>query len=292
MEAKLQQEKQESEHKHSNEDQGGIRHRLRDRNLLRKRKVEAEEKETNQWVSGVESQRKKHRAESSTKRRGKPKKSEPMPEISIIQEEAAVSQEVPVLVVPEPTEVIPDQTPGSLFPLLAVESQPSPVPAAAAPRPLFESIQSSIFAPTLTSPAPVKPTTALFSPSTPVPFPVKVLDTAPVLVLDSPPAPDAVLVTVPVLTQALVPTAAPAPAAAPLQVETIFTEAQCREALDQVLIKDLGPEEEGDISSSQDKRANEDLIGTSSYNIPDQNKMLPTLSLTPPPQKYFPGNLF
>lgn len=31
---------------------GGIRRRLRDRDLLRKRKAEAEEKETNQWVFG------------------------------------------------------------------------------------------------------------------------------------------------------------------------------------------------------------------------------------------------
>lgn len=31
---------------------GGIRRRLRDRDLLRKRKAEAEAKETNQWVFG------------------------------------------------------------------------------------------------------------------------------------------------------------------------------------------------------------------------------------------------
>lgn len=31
---------------------GGIRRRLRDRDLLRKRKAEAEQKETNQWVFG------------------------------------------------------------------------------------------------------------------------------------------------------------------------------------------------------------------------------------------------
>lgn len=31
---------------------GGIHRRLRDRDLLRKRKAEAEEKETNQWVYG------------------------------------------------------------------------------------------------------------------------------------------------------------------------------------------------------------------------------------------------
>lgn len=33
-------------------DEGGIRRRLRDRDLLKKRKAEAEEKATNQWVYG------------------------------------------------------------------------------------------------------------------------------------------------------------------------------------------------------------------------------------------------
>ncbi|XP_068583097.1 uncharacterized protein hemgn isoform X2 [Cebidichthys violaceus] len=278
MEETLQQEKQVSEYKNSNEDQGGIRRRLRDRDLLRKRKAEAEEKETNQ----VESQRKRPRAESGTKRRGRPKKSEPSPEISVIQEEAAVPQEAPAVVVPEPAEVIPDETPGSLSPLLAVESQPSSVPAAPAPRPLLGSIQSPIFAPTLTSPAPVNPTAALFSFSPPVPSSVKV------------PAPDAVPVPVPVLKQAPVPTAAPARAAALPQVETLSAELQGREALDQVLIKDLGPDEEEDTSAFQEKRADEDLNGASSINVPEQNKMfsIATLSPTPPPQKYFPGNVF
>ncbi|XP_054461130.1 uncharacterized protein hemgn isoform X2 [Anoplopoma fimbria] len=291
MEETSQQEKQDSEYNNSNEDLGGIRRRLRDRDLLRKRKAEAEEKETNQ----VESQRKRARAESGTKRRGRPKKSEPTPEISIIQEEAAVPQEAPaVVVVPEPDEVIPDQTPGSLFPLLYVESQPSSVPAAPVPPPLLKSIQSPVFAPTLTSPAPVDPTPALFSPSAPAPSPVKVPDTAPVPVQDPAPGPDAVPFTVRVLTQAPVPAPAPAPAAAPPQVETLFTEAQGRDALDQVLIKDLGLDEEEDNSSSQDKRADEDLIGTSSTNVPEQNKLfsIPTLSPMPPSQKYFPGNLF
>ncbi|CAB1436416.1 unnamed protein product [Pleuronectes platessa] len=71
MEETLQQEKQETE--------GGIRRRLRDRDLLRKRKAEAEEKETNQ----EERQRKRSRADekSGTKRRGRPRKSEPTLEI-------------------------------------------------------------------------------------------------------------------------------------------------------------------------------------------------------------------
>ncbi|XP_068445362.1 hemogen isoform X2 [Clinocottus analis] len=279
MEETLQQEKPELEYQHSNEDQGGIHRRLRDRNLIRKRKAEAEEKETNQ----VQSQRKKPRPESSIKRRGRPKKNEPTPEISTIQEEA-VPQEAPALVVPEPAEIIPDQTPSSLSPLFDVESQPSSVPAAPVPRPLFQSIQTSIFAPTLTSPASVKPTPDPFSLSALVPSPVKVPDMAPVPFPDSAAAPDVV----PILTQA-----SAAAAAAPLQEETIFTESQCREALDQVLIRDLGADEE-DVTSTQDKTPNEDLIGASSNNVPEQNKMfsIPTLSPTPPPQKYFPDNLF
>ncbi|XP_040043661.2 hemogen isoform X1 [Gasterosteus aculeatus] len=282
MEETLQQEKQNSDYENSNEDQGGIRRRLRDRDLLKKRKAEAEEKETNQWVWGVESQRKRPRAESGTKRRGRPKKSEPAPEICVNQEEAAVPQEAPAAVVPEPAEVVPYQTPESLSPVLDGESRPSSVPAVPAPRPLLGSIQSPVFAASPTPPAPVLPTPDLFSPSAPVSFPVKLADFAPVSVPYS--APDAV----PVLTQAPVPTAAPP------QEDTLFTESQSRKVLDQVLIKDLGPGDEEDIYSSNDQTANEDLIGTSAINVPEQNKMfsIPTLSPTPPPQKYFPGNLF
>ncbi|XP_044047648.1 rab-like protein 6 isoform X2 [Siniperca chuatsi] len=253
MEETLQQEK-ESEYKNPNEDQGGIRRRLRDRDLLRKRKAEAEEKETNQ----VESQRKRPRAEdkSSTKKRGRPRKTEPTPEISVIQEEAAVPQEAPaVVVVPEPAEVIPDQTSGSLSPLLALESQPASVLAAPAPLPVFGFVQRSVCAPSLTSPAPVSLTPALSTPSVPAPSPTKVLDTAPIHVQDLAPAPDAV--PVPFLTQDPVLAAAPAPPAAPPQVGTLYIESQGREAIDQVLIEDLGPDEEEDISLSQDKRADE-----------------------------------
>ncbi|XP_037328864.2 uncharacterized protein hemgn isoform X2 [Pungitius pungitius] len=282
MEETLQQENQESDYKNSNEDQGGIRRRLRDRDLLKKRKAEAEEKETNQ----VESQRKRTRAESGTKRRGRPKKSEPTPEVCVHQEEAAVPEEAPAALVPEPAEVVPYQTAESLSPLPDVESQPPSAPDAPAPRPLLGSTQSPVFAPTLTAPAPVIPTPALFSPSAPVSYAVKLADSAPVPVPYS--APDAVPDAVPVLTQAPVPTAAPP------QVETFFPESQGRKVLDQVPIKDLGPGDEEDVYSSSDQTANEDLIGTSSINMPEQNKMfsIPTLSSTPPPQKYFPGNLF
>ncbi|XP_032400086.1 cyclin-dependent kinase inhibitor 1C isoform X1 [Etheostoma spectabile] len=280
MEETLQPEKQESEYKNPNEDQGGMFRRLRDRDLLRKRKAEAEEKETNQWVLGMESQKKRPRAESGMKRRGRPKKSEPTPQISVIQEEPTVLQEAPsvVEVVPEPAEVIPDQTPGSLSPLLAPESQPSSVLAGPALLPVFGSIKSPVFAPALTSPSQIYPTPVLFSPSAPAPSTAK----APIPVQDSSPAPEAV--PVPALTQA------PVPAAAPPQVETFFTESQSREALN--LIEDLGPDEEEDVSPCLDKRSDEELIETPLINVPEQNIPIPKMSSTPPPQKYFPGNLF
>ncbi|KAJ4944528.1 hypothetical protein JOQ06_013071 [Pogonophryne albipinna] len=215
MEETFQQEKEESENKNQNEEQGGIRRRLRDRDLLRKRKAEAEEKETNQ----VESQRKRPRAESGTKRRGRPKKSELTSEIPVIQKEAAAGpQEDPaVVVVPEPAEDIPVQAQGSL---LAVESQPSSALAPPAPLPVFGDIQNP--------------------------------------------------------------------------VETLFIESQGRKAIGPVHVKDLDPDEDADISPSQDQTAEGDLIEPPSINVPEQNEMfsIPTWSSTPPPQKYFPGNAF
>ncbi|KAK5865627.1 hypothetical protein PBY51_019881 [Eleginops maclovinus] len=67
-------------------------------------------------------------------------------------------------------------------------------------------------------------------------------------------------------------------------------ESQVREAIDQIHVEDVGPDEETDIHSSQDKIAEEDLIEPVSINVPEQNEMfsIPTLSSTPPPQKYFP----
>ncbi|XP_023151063.1 uncharacterized protein hemgn [Amphiprion ocellaris] len=286
MEETSQQEKPESEYiKPNEEEQGGIRRRLRDRDLLKKRKAEAEEKD--QWIFGVESPRKRSRAEdkSGTKRRGRPRKAEPSPQISVVQEEAAVTQEAPaVVVVPEPAEVIPDQISASLTPIIAVETQSVSVldaPAAPVtlavpivpdPAPVFQSLP--IFGPPLTSPAPVNPT----------------VDVDPVSVQASAPAPDAD--SVPALSQDTVPPTAPP--SAPPQVETLCTESQGREALDQVLIEDLGPDEEEDISTLQDKRADEDLSETLSTTIkvPEQNKMysIPTLSSPPLSREYLPGN--
>ncbi|XP_033479437.1 hemogen isoform X1 [Epinephelus lanceolatus] len=296
MEETLQQETQESEYKNPNEDQGGIRRRLRDRDLLRKRKAEAEEKETNQWVLGVERQRKRPRADGGMKRRGRPRKSEPPPEISVILEEAENPPDAPaVVVVPEPAEFIPDQTPGSLTPSLAVEPQPPTVLATPAPPLVFGSIQSPIFAPTLTSPAFVDPTPASFSPSALAPSLAAALDMAPIPVQESPvqdsaPAPAPDTVPAPAVTQAPVPAADPAPPTAPPQV-TFYSESQGREPLAPVLIEDLGPDEEEDIAPSQDKKADEELTETPLINVSEQNETFSTLTLTstPPPQRYFPG---
>lgn len=201
----------------------------------------------------MESQKKRPRADekSGTKKRGRPRKSEQTPEISFIQGEAAEAQEAPaVVVVPEPAGIIPDQTSGSFTPLLAVggdtlESHPASAIAEPVLMPVLGSVQSPVFAPALTSPAPVNPSPAVVSPSIPAPSPEKSVNTAPV------PAPDAI--PVPAVSQADIPAVAPVP---PL-VETLYTESQGSETLGQVLIEDLGPDEEEDISPSQDRRADE-----------------------------------
>ncbi|XP_074520025.1 uncharacterized protein hemgn isoform X2 [Halichoeres trimaculatus] len=297
MEGTSQQENQELEYKNPEEDQGGIRRRLRDRDLLRKRKAEAEAKETNQ----EESQRKRPRAEnkSGAKRRGRPRKTEPTPEISVSQEEVAVPQVAPIGL-PEPAEVTPDQTSGSL------ESQPASVLAAPAPLQLFGSFQNPVFGPALTSPAPGDPTPPLISPSGPSPSSTKILDTAqipiqelaPVLALAPGavpvPASDQDLVKEPGLVpvEIPVPPAAPGPQSAPAQVETPYTGAQGKEALNKVIIEDLGPDEEEDITLSEEKQDDEDLSGTPSFSAPEQSKIfsVPTLSSQPPPPEYLPGN--
>lgn len=193
----------------------------------------------------VESQRKRPRAagdRSGTKKRGRPRKNETSLELSVTQEEAAAPEEAPaVVVVPEPAEVIPDQT------LAAVEEPP--VLAASAPQLVFGSLQNPLF-----SPAPFISTPALFSPSVSAPAPAKDLDRAPIPFQDVAPAPDDG--PVPTSTQAPDPAAAPAPPTAPSQVGALYV-AQGREAPNQVLIEDVGPDEDEDIPPSQDKRVDE-----------------------------------
>ncbi|MED6254364.1 hypothetical protein ATANTOWER_024064 [Ataeniobius toweri] len=340
MEETSQQEKiQEPENKSQNEEEGGIRRRLRDRELLRKRKAEAEEKETNQ----VESQRKRSRAENNrgAKRRGRPRKSDPILQFPVIQEEAG---DLAVVVVPAPADVISDQILSSQNTMLGVESQQVPNLDATPPVPVLELARNSVFGKLDVDSAPVPvqdsaqavpvpiqasyavpgPVQASYAPPVPVkascvvPNPAPALNDVPVqrqapddvpVQLQAPydvpvqlQAPDDVpvpvqfpdTVLVRASSQDSVPAAALAPPSAPSRVETLYTESRGRETLDQVLIEDLGPDDEDDISPSQNNRADKGLNETQLMNTAEQNKTysVPTLSSPPLPQEYLPGNQF
>lgn len=190
-----------------------------------------------------ESPRKRRAGDSSgAKRRGRPRKAESVQKISVIQEESAAAGTA-VVVVSEPVQINPDQM---FFTLSAVESQPASV--IAAPLPVFESVQSSSFAPAPTPPASTNPTQA---PSILEPAPTKAPDEGPITVQDQTPAlaPD-----VPILIQAPAPATPPVadvvPPAAPNE-----TKGEDREG--QVNIEDLGPDEEEDLSLSQTKITDE-----------------------------------
>lgn len=196
----------------------------------------------------MESPRKRQAGDSSrAKKRGRPRKTQPTPEVSASQEEsAALSQETPaVVVVSEPAEIIPLST------LPAVESQPAS--AVVAPLPMFGSVQSPVFAPTLTPLALAPLTQALESTSVPAPAedPIPIQDLSPA------PAPD---VSVSTLSEAPLPDAPPA-ADPVLPTDPSQTgdakELQDREDRNQVVIEDLGPDDEEDISPSQDKSVDE-----------------------------------
>ncbi|KAK5608472.1 hypothetical protein CRENBAI_025021 [Crenichthys baileyi] len=328
MDETSQQEKiQEPENKSQNEEEGGIRRRLRDRELLRKRKAEAEEKETNQ----VESQRKRSRAEnnSGTKRRGRPRKSDPLLQFPVVQEEAG---DLAVVVVPAPADVISDQIPSSQTTMLGVESQQVPNLDATPPVPVLELARNSVFGKLDVDSAPVPVQDSARAVPVPVqasyavPVPVQVSYAAPVPVKAScvVPIPVPALNDVPVQRQApddvpvqlqapddvpvsvqfpdtflvrassqdSVPAAALTPPSAPSRVETLYTESRGRETLDQVLIEDLGPDDEDDISPSQNNRADNGLNETQLMTTAEQNKTysVPTLSSPPLPQEYLPGN--
>uniref|UniRef100_H3D0D9 Hemogen n=1 Tax=Tetraodon nigroviridis TaxID=99883 RepID=H3D0D9_TETNG len=273
MEDPLQQERKESEYKDPNEEEGGIRRRLRDRDLLRKRKAEAEEKETNQ----EESPRKRRAGVSSgAKRRGRPRKAEPLQEISESAAAAAAAAGPAVVVVSEPAQIDPDQT---FFTLSAVDAQPASVTAALLPA--FESVQSSSLAPAPTPSASTNPTQA---PPVPEPASTKAPDEGPITVQDQTPAlaPDD-----PGLVQTPAPSAPPAadvaPPAAPNE-----TKGEDREG--QVTIEDLGPDVEEDLS--QTKITDEDLNGTTTVDITGQSEVIsaPSFSSLPSSQEYLPGN--
>lgn len=104
--------------------------------------------------------------------------------------------------------------------------------------------------------------------------------------------PDAIEAPAP--SQDAVPAAAPsAPSASPL-VEMLYTKSPGRENPDQVLIEDLGPDDEDDICVPQNNGEDEDegLDETPQMNTAEQNKMYaaPPLPSHPLPQQYLPGN--
>ncbi|XP_056121129.1 uncharacterized protein hemgn isoform X2 [Rhinichthys klamathensis goyatoka] len=111
-------------------DEGGIRLRLRDRDLLKKRKAEAEEKATNQAQS---LKRVKKRTSSTPGRKGRPRKEQPI----VIPEDLGLAEETDPSPVTLPITVIP--TTAETVPIQPAEPQPELVPVeAASEKPLEE----------------------------------------------------------------------------------------------------------------------------------------------------------
>lgn len=172
------------------------------------------------------------------------------------------------MVAPQPVEIIPDQTLGSLSLLPAVELQPTSVIAASLP--VFGTPLKPLFASGFAPPAPVNPTQSPSLSSVPAPAPTKDKDedTAPVAVQNLAPAAAAVpsLDADPVPAQALEPNTAAASAEAPATstdssgLGPLYIEPKEWENRNLVTIEDLGPDEEEDISLPQDKVENEGSI--------------------------------
>lgn len=248
MEESVQQEplpeQPQLEYMYKNEDQGDIRRRLRDRDLLKKRKAEAEEKETDQWDFGTESPRKRGKSGAKRgRRRGRPRKTEPV--ISDDQNETALDQGTTATV----TEAVQDQTPSSLE--VQVVSAASPVAVS-----VFEQLNPTSQAPVTTSESTV--------------------DAPPIPVIEMAPVPDAVPLSVPPIIKE------------PLLVQPEYTEFPNKEALNPILIEDLGPDEEEDLGPPGDKQVGEDLSGKPVTAEPTFLSN-PTIS-SPPPQEYVSGN--
>ncbi|KAA0722291.1 hypothetical protein E1301_Tti014671 [Triplophysa tibetana] len=120
MDETLEKENPPSEVNVSNE--GGIRLRLRDRDLMKKRKAEAEEKSTNQWVSGEQSlKRAKNWSSSTPGRKGRPRKQQ----LEVLSEDLSVVQET------DPPSITPP-----VLPTEAITATPQPAEPQTAPVPL------------------------------------------------------------------------------------------------------------------------------------------------------------
>ncbi|KAL4640452.1 hemogen isoform X1 [Arapaima gigas] len=116
------------EHKEPDDSQDGIHRRLRDRELLKKRKAEAEEKATYQWVYGVQSKRQRvQREKSSSGKVGRPRKVNPKAQLPDTQKESLPEDSnVEEVLSPEATPV-GVEIPMPLLPSLApVLTQPLP----------------------------------------------------------------------------------------------------------------------------------------------------------------------
>ncbi|XP_051754589.1 uncharacterized protein hemgn isoform X2 [Ctenopharyngodon idella] len=122
MEETLEKEIPLSEVKDS--DEGGIRLRLRDRDLLKKRKAEAEEKATNQAQS---LKRAKKKTSSTPGRKGRPRKEQPI----VIPEDLGLAQETDPSPVTLPITVPVLPTTAETVPVLPAEPQPELVPVEA-----------------------------------------------------------------------------------------------------------------------------------------------------------------
>ncbi|XP_062334883.1 uncharacterized protein hemgn isoform X3 [Osmerus eperlanus] len=164
----------ELEYEDPDENEGGIRRRLRDRDLLRKRRAEAEQKATNQWVYWMQSRRKRARGEDrgGSGKRGRPKKAETLPGLLAAEEEPGPlpdPQPVALPAVVEPLGVSMT-TSVSLLPGRPPETPTPPEPQPAhAPRPPH--------APLPPAQGPPKPT-----PYSSLPMPCPAPDLLPVIV--------------------------------------------------------------------------------------------------------------
>ncbi|KAL7878160.1 hypothetical protein SRHO_G00048030 [Serrasalmus rhombeus] len=115
MEQTFEKENPPVEVKAPDDDKGGIGRRLRDRDLLRKRKAEAEEKATNQWVYGAQSRKRARKEPSSTPgKKGRPRKNviaaEPQPD----QTELQTAEQPEMLIAPEETPSAPVPLPAPI----------------------------------------------------------------------------------------------------------------------------------------------------------------------------------
>lgn len=104
-----------------------------------------------------------------------------------------------------------------------------------------------------------------------------IVDAPPIQVQDMALAPDDVPLSVPPVSQE------------PLLLQPTYTESQIKPALDQILIEDLGPDEEEDLGAPEDKQVEKDLSEKPIITPEPTFLSNPTLS-TSPPLEYVPGN--